>query len=74
MRPKKALQQPAVHSMHVYEVRPRSDKRGFNLISDVLPFGRLWYSGAVKLIVNCSADVWLLSAVKRAIERHCPAR
>jgi hypothetical protein len=29
--------------MHVYEVRPRSDNRGFNLISDVLPFGRLWY-------------------------------
>jgi hypothetical protein len=29
--------------LHVYEVRPRSDKRGFDLISDVLPFGRLWY-------------------------------
>jgi hypothetical protein len=29
--------------MHTYEVRPRSDKRGFDLISDVLPFGRLWY-------------------------------
>ena len=30
-------------SMHVYEVRPRKDKRGVNLISDALPFGRLWY-------------------------------
>src|SRR5881409_2917700 len=30
-------------SMHVYEVRPRKDKRGFDLISDALPFGRLWY-------------------------------
>jgi hypothetical protein len=29
---------------HVYEVRPRKDKRGVDLISDVLPFGRLWYS------------------------------
>ena len=29
--------------MHVYEVRPRPDKRGVDLISDVLPFGRLWY-------------------------------
>jgi hypothetical protein len=29
--------------MHVYEVRPRSDKRRFDLISDTLPFGRLWY-------------------------------
>jgi hypothetical protein len=31
-------------SMHVYEVRPRKDKRGVDLISDVLPFGRLWYT------------------------------
>jgi len=29
--------------MHVYEVRLRKDKRGVDLISDVLPFGRLWY-------------------------------
>jgi len=28
-----------------YEVRPREDKRGVDLISDVLPFGRLWYDG-----------------------------
>jgi hypothetical protein len=27
--------------MHVYEVRPRKDERGVDLISDVLPFGRL---------------------------------
>ena len=27
----------------VYEVRPRKDKRGVDLISDALPFGRLWY-------------------------------
>jgi hypothetical protein len=26
---------------HVYEVRPRKDHRGFDLISDALPFGRL---------------------------------
>jgi len=32
-------------SQHVYEVRPRKDKRGVDLISDVLPFGRLWYDG-----------------------------
>ena len=35
----------AVRSMHVYEVRPRKDKRGVDLISDALPFGRLWYDG-----------------------------
>jgi hypothetical protein len=29
--------------MYIYEVRPRKDKRGVDLISDALPFGRLWY-------------------------------
>jgi hypothetical protein len=29
---------------HSYEVRPRKDKRGVDLISDALPFGRLWYA------------------------------
>jgi hypothetical protein len=30
-------------SQHVYEVRPRKDKRGVDLVSEALPFGRLWY-------------------------------
>jgi hypothetical protein len=29
-------------SQHVYEVRRRKDHRGVDLISDALPFGRLW--------------------------------
>lgn len=29
--------------MHSYEVRPRKDRRGVDLISEALPFGRLWY-------------------------------
>ncbi len=29
--------------MHVFEVRPRKDHRGADLISDTLPFDRLWY-------------------------------
>jgi len=29
--------------MHVYEVRQRKDHRGADLISDALPFDRLWY-------------------------------
>ena len=33
-------------SQHVYEVRPRKDKRGVDLISDALPFGRMWYGDA----------------------------
>ena len=28
---------------HVYEVCPREDKSGVDLISYALPFGRLWY-------------------------------
>jgi hypothetical protein len=28
----------------VYRVRPRKAHRGFDLISDALPFGRLWYA------------------------------
>src|SRR5215813_7346445 len=31
-------------AMRAYEVRPRKDHRGVDLISDVLPFGRLWYN------------------------------
>ncbi len=29
--------------MHTYEVHPRKDHHGVNLISEVLPFGRLLY-------------------------------
>jgi hypothetical protein len=35
---------------HVYEVRPRKDKRGgVDLISDALPFSRLWYAEEVAI-------------------------
>jgi hypothetical protein len=48
-RPTKRSSQPLAGAMtssqHVYEVRPRKDKRGVDLISDVLPFGGLWYAG-----------------------------
>jgi hypothetical protein len=30
-------------SQHAYEVRPRKGHRGVDLISDALPFDRLWY-------------------------------
>ncbi len=41
-------------SRHAYEVRPRKDKRGVDLISDVLPFGRLWYGepNAIRLPIG----------------------
>ena len=31
-------------SRHVYEVTRAKDHRGVDLISDALPFGRLWYA------------------------------
>jgi hypothetical protein len=30
--------------MHVYEIRPRKDHRGVDLIPEALPFGSLWYA------------------------------
>ena len=38
-----ALTNGMTSTPHVYEVRPRNDHRGADLISDALPFGRLWY-------------------------------
>ena len=35
---------PMTSPQHVYEIRPRKDHRGFDLISDALPFGSLWYT------------------------------
>ena len=35
----------AITGPHVYEVPPRRDKHGVDLISDALQFGGLWYTG-----------------------------
>jgi hypothetical protein len=32
-------------SRHVYEIRPRKDRRGFDLIGDQLALGLLWFEG-----------------------------
>ena len=42
--------------MHVYEVRPRKDHHGVDLISDALPFGRLWYGepNAISSAIGCA--------------------
>jgi hypothetical protein len=32
-----------IETPHVYEIRWRKDHRSVDLISDALPFGRLWY-------------------------------
>jgi hypothetical protein len=41
---------------HLYKVRPRKDHRGVDLISDALPFGKLWYGepNAINNAVNCA--------------------
>jgi hypothetical protein len=38
-----ALKHCEKYPMHIHKVRPRKDKQGLDLISDVLPFGSLWY-------------------------------
>jgi len=54
--------------MHVYEVRPRKDKRGVDLISDVLPFGRLWY-GVPNAISNAIDYARFFSRSHDAVSR-----
>ena len=41
-------------SQHVYEVRPRKDRRGIDLIGERLPLGVLWFEGpdAIKDAIN----------------------
>ena len=59
-----------ISSQHVYEVRPRRDKRGFDLISDALPFGRLWY-GEPNAISNAIGYVKHRSRSHDAVIRVC---
>ncbi len=42
--------------MYIYEVRPRKDKRGVDLIANALPFGDLWY-GEPDAISNAVGSV-----------------
>ena len=53
---------------HTYEVRPRKDKRGVDLISDVLPFGRLWY-GEPNAISNAIGYAQFYSRSHNAVIR-----
>jgi hypothetical protein len=66
--------------MHAYEVRPRKDKRGVDLIPDALPFGGLWYvepnaiSNAVGYAKFCSrshdAVIRVFDSTGNVIETH----
>ena len=55
-------------SQHVYEVRPRKDRRGVTLISDALPFGALWY-GEPNAITNAVNYARFYSRSHRAVIR-----
>ncbi len=61
----------ATSPTHVYDVRPRSDKRGFDLISDALPFGRLWYEQALDAIEYAKFYSHPHDAVIRFCDQAC---
>jgi hypothetical protein len=54
--------------MHVYEVRPRKDQRGVDLISDALPLGRLWY-GEPNAVSNAIGYAKFYSRSRHAVMR-----
>jgi hypothetical protein len=37
-------------SIHIYEIRPRADKHGFDLSSDALRYSPLWYRGSNAIV------------------------
>ena len=51
-----------------YEVHPRQDHRGVDLISHALPFGRLWY-GELNAISNAIDYAKFYSRSHRAVIR-----
>ena len=55
-------------AIHAYKVRPRKDKRGVDLISDALPFGRLLY-GEPNAISNAINHVKFYSRSHDAVIR-----
>ena len=57
--------------MYIYEVRPRKDKRGVDLISDALPFGGLWYgepNAIVDAVRYAKSFSWPQSVVIRVYD------
>ena len=54
--------------MYLYEVQPRKDHRGFDLISDALPFGALWY-GEPNAVINAIGYVKHRSRSHHAVIR-----
>ena len=61
---------PTLHLKHAYEVRPRKDHRGVDLISDVLPFGALWYAEP-NAVSNAISYAMFRSRSHNAVIRVC---
>jgi hypothetical protein len=68
--PESRMEMSATPVQDVYEIRPRRDRDGFDLISDRLRFGPIWYTGpdAVRYAV-AYAKYHSLSRSHRAIIR-----
>ena len=57
-------------AVHVYAVRPRKDHRGIDLLSDALPFGRLWYEApeAVAQAIGYASETY--DFIRDVIQTH----
>ena len=66
----KSQNQLGTATLHLYEVHPRKDKRGVDLVSDALPFGRLWYGGP-NAITNAIGYAEHFSRSHNAVIRVC---
>jgi hypothetical protein len=64
------MEMSATPAQDVYEIRPREDRDGFDLISDQLRYGPIWYAGpdAVRCAV-AYARYCSCSCSRRAIIR-----
>ncbi len=60
---------PMSNLLHEYEVRLRKDHRDVDLISDALPFGRLWYGepNAVSNVVERDREARALRHFKEFV-------
>jgi len=58
----------SMHPPQFYQVRPRKDHRCVDLISDLLPFSRLWYAGP-NAVSNAIGYAKFLSRSHQAVIR-----
>ena len=67
--PNSRMEMSSTPAQDVYEIRPRKDRNGFDLISDRLRRGPIWYAGpdavrnAVAFANYCSRSRWAIIRV-----------